>query len=305
MTSHRRSLSPPSQSSSISTRSSSVIDDALHSIYIYRRLETSDVLHLSNSNVITQDDIASLRHDSSTAIVVRLIEEDPPEPVTIEGILGGFKVIQRNNNQQITFGQDHEHICCVVVTGLLYKRRIAIQLLRELYETLLQELGTDVLKVLLLRKDNFAKEKRVDHNFSQQSRSIMEQIGQRYIFHNNVILKKTPPKEEEKQQAPLLPIISPSSTKTFPCSESHYEEKTLTNQQLIRPSQQLQQQQPRSAMMCRTIGLYAGLIFLVLVAIVPILVGVLKKEEEDEEIMSAAEQNIQVEDLRNGDGSGY
>ena len=79
----------------------------------------------------------------------------------------------------------------------------------------------------------------------------------------------------------------------------------MTNQQLIRPSQQLQQQQPRSAMMFRTIGVYAGLIFLMLVAIVPILVGVLRKEEEDEEIMSAAEQNIQVEDLRNGDGSGY
>ena len=59
-------------------------------------------------------------------------------------------------------------------------------------------------------------------------------------------------------------------------------------------------------MMCRTIVVYACLIFLMLVAIVPIFVGVMRKEGEDEEIiMSAAEQHIQVEDLRNGDGSGY
>lgn len=57
---------------------------------------------------------------------------DPPGGVAEEGVIGGFKVVQ-SDMHQIVYGADSDGMCIVVVTGLKYPSRTAIQMLTELY----------------------------------------------------------------------------------------------------------------------------------------------------------------------------
>jgi len=79
--------------------------------------------------------------DSSYAeAVAKVIQNDPPGGLSEAGTIGGFKVVQ-SDQHQVVYGSDSDGICFAVITGLNYPSRVAIEMLQELYKTIMESDG--------------------------------------------------------------------------------------------------------------------------------------------------------------------
>jgi hypothetical protein len=209
-------------------------------------------------------------NDEYAGLVKKMIEDDPPESIFMDGVLGGFKVVQ-NNNHQVVYGQDSERICCAVVTGLKYKSRVSIQLLNDLYSKFMAEF------------EDRALEATTDHELEKDSISVMERIVKLYADHKMVVMKR---KDGSQQGSPLL---SPASSMCSPLEIKAASNQFLDSQDQLSDRMEAQR---RKRAFYENIA-FGVCMFLVLVVITaPIIAGVRKKEEEFEQIMAETEKQI-------------
>mmetsp|Transcript_12790 Transcript_12790/g.25903 ORF Transcript_12790/g.25903 Transcript_12790/m.25903 type:complete len:251 (+) Transcript_12790:194-946(+) len=91
----------------------------------------------------TNESLYGGRDKSFADAVSAVINNDPPSALTESGTLGGFKVVQ-SDQHQVVYGADGDGVCLAVITGLAYPSRIAIQMLQELYSSVMSKFSSEV-----------------------------------------------------------------------------------------------------------------------------------------------------------------
>lgn len=112
-------------------------DNTLRCALIYRLESSGDPVLLAKYD---HESAYEDRNSSYADAVGMVVGSDPPGPVSEEGVVGGFKVVQ-SDMHQIVYGSDSEGLCIAVITGLKYPSRTAIQMLTDLYTPYSEQFG--------------------------------------------------------------------------------------------------------------------------------------------------------------------
>jgi hypothetical protein len=106
------------------------------------------------------------RDKSYAEAVGGVVSNDPPNGLSQESTLGGFKVVQ-SDQHQIVYGADINGLCCATITGTQYPSRVSIAMLQDLYTKFSSKYG-DAAKTA------------AENSLSKKAKSILQDTCKKY-----------------------------------------------------------------------------------------------------------------------------